>query len=132
LITGRDLRGDGIDHALAVSLLGTELRSGFVAPAIAEDTGAVYSGTIPMGSRLGIPRDAPVPDGLSPLGRDVWDALVEYGAFVVDQHVGTVPVMFYADPRSVPGGDVNAVRAPSRGNPSDLDRIMPFLRVVQQ
>jgi hypothetical protein len=128
LITRGDLVGNEIPHALAVSLLGSELAGGFVAPAIAADSSGGGGGTIPLGSRLGIPRGTPVPAGLSPIGTKVWNTLVDYGAFVVDRHEGTAPVIFEADPLSVSPAQVDPLRA---GSPSDLDRIMPFVRVVQ-
>jgi hypothetical protein len=122
LIRGSDLGLDTIPHALAVSLTGAELSGTFVAPAISQDGG---SGSIPMGSRLGIPTGTPMPGGLSAVGRTVWNTLVTYGAFVVDQHSGAAPVILYADPRSVAPESI----APLRG--SDLDLIMPFVRVAQ-
>lgn len=130
LLTGTDVTGPAeIRHALAVSLLGSELRSDFVPPAIANE-GPGDTGTIPMGSRLGIPAGTPMPTGLSPLGQRIWRALVTYGAFVVDQHGGSSPVILYADPLSVPAGSIGPVREFWNGVPSDLDRIMPFVRVV--
>jgi hypothetical protein len=71
-----------------------------------------------------------MPSGLSPLGERIWQALVTYGAYVVDQHGGTSPVVLYAEPFGVPGAPVEPVRVFWNGAPSDLDRIMPFVRVV--
>jgi hypothetical protein len=125
LITSGDLvGGNEFPHALAVSLLGSELSGGFVPPAIAGEPG---SGSIPMGSRLGIPRGTPMPAGLSPIGQRLWNTLVDYGAYVVDAHGGAAPAIFYADPFSVSPGQV----APLRNAGGDLDRIMPSVRVVQ-
>ena len=131
IITSGDLAsGNLIHHALSVSLLGTEIRSGFVAPAIADDGGG-YSGTIPMGSRLGIPAGTPMPAGLSPIGRTIWNTLITYGAFVVDQHGGNSPMMLTADPDSIPTSTIDPLRIFWNGAPSDLDRIMPAVRVVR-
>jgi hypothetical protein len=130
LITGDDLTSGRIGHALAVSLRGDELRNGFVAPAIAQDGGGGYSGSIPMGSRIGIPAGTPMPAGLSPAGVMVWNALVTYGAHVVDRHDGSAPVVLYADPRSVSPAQADSLRATPYGAPSSLDRIMPYVRVV--
>ena len=54
-----------------------------------------------------------------------------YGAFVVDQHGGSSPVMLYVDPVSVSPAPVETLRVWWNGVPSDLDRIMPFVRVAQ-
>jgi hypothetical protein len=125
LITSGDLvGGDDFRHALAVSLLGSELSAGYVAPAIAGGGGG---GNIPIGARIGIPSGTPMPGGLSPIGVRMWNTLVRYGAYVVDEHGGTAPAIFYADPRSVGADSV----APLRGAGGDLDRIMPSVRVVQ-
>jgi hypothetical protein len=125
LITADDLSsGDAIPHALAVSLLGSELAPGFVAPAIAGGGG---SGSIPMGSRLGIPAGTAVPGGLSSIGLRVWNTLIRSGAYVVDLHDGSAPVIFYADPLSVASSTIDPLRTAG----GDLDRIMPYVRVVQ-
>ena len=76
LITGDDLAGNDMRHALAVSLLGSELGRGVVSPAIADGGGG--SGTIPMGSRIGIPRGTPMPGGLSTMGQRLWSTLVSW------------------------------------------------------
>jgi hypothetical protein len=123
LITNDDMTGPGdFRHALAVSLLGTELNGSFVAPAINGESG---SGSIPMGARLGIPRSTPMPSGLSPIGQRTWNTLVRYGALAVDRHDGSAPVVFYADPRSVSPATIAPLRS------GDLDLIMPAVRVVQ-
>ena len=123
LITAGDLTGPGdFRHALAVSLLGSELSGSHVAPAIAGEGG---SGSIPMGARLGIPRGTPMPGGLSPIGQRTWNTLMTYGAIVVDRHTGSAPAVFYADPRSVSPNTVGPLRS------GDLDRIMPAVRVTQ-
>ncbi len=125
LITSGDLvGGDDFRHALAVSLLNSGLAGGFVAPAIAGGGG---SGSIPVGARLGIPPGTPMPGGLSGIGVRMWNTLARYGAYVVDQHGGSSPVVFYADPRSVAPDTV----APLRAGGGDLDRIMPAVRVIQ-
>jgi hypothetical protein len=129
LITAQDVRGAEIPHALAVSVLGSLLQPAFVAPAIAGD-GHATAGAVATGARLGIPAGTPVPSGLSPLGEQIWRALVTYGAYVVDQHTGTSPVVLYAEPFGVPGAPIEPVRVFWNGPPSDLDRIMPFVRVV--
>jgi hypothetical protein len=111
LITSGDLfGGDDFRHALAVSLLVSELSSGHVAPAI---NGGGGTGNVPIGARLGIPAGTPMPGGLSPIGVRMWNTLVRYGAYVVDQHGGSAPVIFYADPRSVGADKVAPLRNPA-------------------
>jgi hypothetical protein len=127
LIASRDILASSFDHALAVSLNAGELSGGFVAPAIAAESG---SGSIPVGARLGIPAGTPMPDGLSPLGQKLFTALVQYGAIVVDRHDGAAPVAFYADPRSVSVDTVDPLRSYWMPGGDDLDRIMPFVRVA--
>jgi hypothetical protein len=123
LIQGGDFTGNGdFRHALAVSLQGGNL-GGFVPPAIAGEGGG---GAVPVGGRIGIPAGSPMPGGLSDAGVRMWNTLVRYGAYVVDQHGGGSPVVFYADPRSVGRGSID----PLRNNGGDLDKIMPYVRVV--
>lgn len=122
LITGSDLAGSVIHHALAVSLPGSLLSSAYVAPAISSDGGG---GPIPMGARLGIPAGTPMPAGLSPIGQTVWNTLLTYGAFVVDQHNDSAPAILYADPNSVPTSTIEPLRS------GDLNLIMPYVRIAQ-
>ena len=124
LIAGGDLSGDDFRHALAATLPWSSLSKAFVLPAIASDGGG---GGIPMGARLGIPAGSPMPGGLSIMGVRMWNTLVRYGAYVVDQHGGSAPVVFSADPRSVGAEKVD----PLRNAGGDLDKIMPYVRVVQ-
>jgi hypothetical protein len=129
LLTASDVDAAAIPHALAVSVLGTLLQPGYVAPAISGD-GSSPTGVLPTGTRLGIPAGTPMPTGLSPLGQSIFRALVTYGAFVVDQHSGTAPVILYADPLGVPSAPIDPLRVYWNGAPSDLDLIMAFVRVV--
>ena len=76
------LVGDDFRHALAATLLSSELSNGVVAPPL------------------------------------------RYGAYVVDMHGGSAPLIFYADPASVSPDTINPLRN------DDLDRIMPAVRVV--
>ena len=120
-------------QALAVSLLGTLLKKGWVSPAIAEDgnSGTNYKGTIPMGARIGIPAGISRPTGMTSGGNMVWDTLQTYGAYVVDQNYGTNPVVLYADPRSTSSTQVAPLRVWWNGAPADLDLIMPHVRVLE-
>jgi hypothetical protein len=124
LITAGDFNGgDDFRHALAVSLLGSELANGHVGPAIGGEGG---SGSIPIGARIGIPPGSVMPPGLSDAGARLWVTLARYGAYVVDLHGGNAPVVFYADPRSVSPDRI----APLRAAGGDMDRIMPWVKVV--
>lgn len=131
LLVGEDFTSGVRDQAVAVSLLPSLLKRGWVAPAINEDGGGsnTYSGSIPMGSRLGIPQSTTMPSGLSPGGVMLWNALKKYGAFVVDQHFGDSPAIFYADPLSTTDAQVAPLRIWWNGKASDIDLIMPALRV---
>lgn len=76
---------DDMEHALALALPGSCLKMGFVPPATQEDADAEtsYTGTIPMGTRVALLPDAPVPD--TEQARDLARALTRRGAYVVDR-----------------------------------------------
>ena len=120
-----------ISHALAISLPNSMLKSGWVAPCIAEDGGGPwnYTGQIRMGSRL--VATGPMPAGLSPVGQVVFRAAAQYGFLVVDQ--SDTPAL-YADPRSTTSADVDRLRVwwcPTNcDGTSDLDLIVPRLVVA--
>ncbi len=132
LITGSDIRRGSISHALAVALPGHMLSSAYrsnIWPATAWDTGGSW-GPIRMGTRIGIPRGVAMPAGLSSVGRLVFRALQNYGAFVGDFAGGSWPV-FYADKNSV----AEYMVAPlfqfwDRGGSADMEKIGPLLRVA--
>lgn len=55
-----DLERGHIDHAIAVIAPAAVLKPAFVFPALAFDSdSSPYRGTLPMGTRLALPRDAP-------------------------------------------------------------------------
>lgn len=120
LVMGHELT-EGLRHALAVGMTGQVLAQGFVPPAIAGD--GAGGGSIPEGSRLGIPPDIARPAGLSPQGNSLWEALQTYGGWVVQQEGGSAPGVFHCDPNSVSDGDLDAFLGA-------LDSITPHLRVV--
>jgi hypothetical protein len=72
-----------IEHALQIALDGVLQKPGFVGEAISGD-GANPKGISIEGERLAIPRTAPMPAALSPLGQKVFRALRNYGAFNID------------------------------------------------
>jgi hypothetical protein len=128
LITGANLRDGRIDHALAIAASSTDLSGSFVYPAVSTDSGAKYSnrGSLPMGTRIGIPRGTPKPAGLSRIGSMVWDAFTQYGGYLVDRTGGFA---LFADPKSVSQSDVDPLHAWWDGG-SDLQLIIPRLQVV--
>jgi hypothetical protein len=134
LLTGPETGAGEIEHALAVSLPGSMLARGWVAPARSEDNNSAttYVGSIAIGTRLVIPVSATMPSGLSPLGQKVWRAAQKYGLLVVDQS-GT-PAL-YADPRTMTGTQIDPLRAwwcPTNcDGTSDLDLIVPQLQVAR-
>ena len=88
LIRAHELRDLKINHALAVAVPNTVLKSGFVWPAKSQDTdgATAYAGQVPMGSLLAIPGSVNVSAlGLSPEGLALGKALQNYGAYVVDR-----------------------------------------------
>lgn len=116
-IYGNELT-EGIPHALGIAAvielsgLGGEHRP----PAV--------SGDGPMeGLRLGIPPSTPKPAGLSVQGSNAWDALVKYGAWLADRAYGACPILFNADPRSVPQADVDALHG-------DINTIREHVRII--
>ncbi|MEZ5659780.1 MAG: Atrophin-1 multi-domain protein [Burkholderiaceae bacterium] len=83
-------------HALAMSLDGSALRSGYVAPAAGEDNDAAtrYRGDIPIGSLMMLPAQFDA-DGLAtPALRKVARTLMAYGAAVVDRNTDTRFVIY--------------------------------------
>lgn len=133
LITGHDLAAGKIDHALVVALPHSMLKAGgtpdYVWPATAWDNGGA-TGPIRMGTRLGIPAGTPRPAGLSPLGNQMFDALVTYGAFVGDYCGGPWP-MFYADKYTVTENQMRPLFTWwDFGGSSDMEKLAPLLRVA--
>jgi len=130
LVTGENLRQGGIDHALAIAVGNNDLKAAFVPPAVEFDgNGAsTYTGTLPMGTRLGIPRSTPRPAGMSALGNMIFDALVTYGGYVIDRNSG---FNLFADARTVPESVLIPVRRPMSHPPySDLQKIVPLVQIV--
>lgn len=130
LVTGENLAQGAIDHALSIAVGNDDLKAAFVPPAVEFDgNGAsTYRGTLPMGTRLGIPPGTPRPAGMSPLGDMIFDALVTYGGFVIDRNTG---FNLFADARTVPVSVLIPVRRPQSSGPgSDLQKIVPLVQIV--
>jgi hypothetical protein len=75
---------NGIHHALAFSEPRSLNRNGPVWPAIGQDGGGGYTGHVPMGQLVFIPRWNFSGLGLSPYGILIARALHRYGAYLVD------------------------------------------------
>lgn len=94
LITTQDLAAGVINHALALVLPAEMLAAGYQAPAIHTDSGSM-NGPIQEGAHLGIAPGTPKPTNLlSAEASMAWDALVKYGAYVVDTDQGSVDPVF--------------------------------------
>ncbi len=141
LITGTDLHAQKIDHAVVVSLPAELLKGGGMSgsnawrsPATAWDAGG-WGGRVQMGSRIGIPAGTPMPAGLSPIGRMIFDTLTRYGAFVGDYGGGPWP-MFYVDNRSVDRNGVDRAAIDplisfwDHNGSADMEKLGPLLRVA--
>jgi hypothetical protein len=134
LLSGPEIAAGEIEHALAVSLPNTMLKSGWVAPARAEDAdgATAYLGSVPIGSRLVVPGSATMPAGLSALGQKIWRAAQKYGFLVVDRS-GT-PAL-YADPRTTTNAQIDPLRAwwcpVNCDGTSDLDLIVLQLQLAK-
>ena len=129
LVTGENLAAGGIDHTLAIHVGNDDLFPAFVPPAVEfdGDGASTYRGTLPMGTRLGIPPGTIAPPGLSPLGAMIFDALSLYGGYVVDRNAGFNLV---ADARTVPEAALAPVRQHWLPGGSDLSKIVPLLHIV--
>lgn len=142
-ITKADIDAGKIDHALEVNVPGNMLLGGaspvgpYIPPATAGN-GDWPTGTIKMGSKIGIPASATRPNGLSPLGNLVFDALQKYGMYVGDVCGGQWPI-FAADGPSFgikPGASLdNTPFEPliafwNHAGSADMEKIGPLLRVA--
>jgi hypothetical protein len=110
LIRRWELDRGSIRHALALAITGAQLRRGPVWPATGEDGNAAstYSGPVPMGALVAIPRGVDVNAlGLSPIGVVLARAMQDYGVFVVDRTDGAIAL--YAEP-VVGGAQLTALR----------------------
>ena len=85
-----------INHALQLVVDSSLVRSGFTGDAISGDGGSA-TGIVQEGDHLGIPLGTPMPAGLSPLGQEVFRAMQQYGAYVVDVAGGATNVRAQAN-----------------------------------
>jgi hypothetical protein len=120
LIRVSDLRQGVIPHALQLIMSAQILSSDAVWPAKSVDGyAASNTGFVPYGALIGIPKDAVMPDGLSPVGEMIWTALRDYGGYVADAQgaVGT------------PTESFTSVRAEAATDPM-VAAIQPDLRKI--
>lgn len=97
LIRKEEFAAGVIPHALDLALDPTQLKRGYVWPAISEDAGNSYSGGVPIGTLVAIPPSVDVTTlGLTREGLMLAKALQDYGAYVSDQ-AGGGPIL-YAEP----------------------------------
>ncbi len=85
-----------INHALQLVVDSELAKSGFTGDAISGDGGST-TGIVQEGAHLGIPPGTPMPAGLSALGQEVFRAMQQYGAFVVDVAGGTTQLRAQAN-----------------------------------
>ena len=85
-----------INHALQLTVEFNLAKSGFTGDAIAGD-GSSSTGIVQEGDHLAIPLGTPMPSGLSPLAQEVFIALQNYGAYVVDVSGGTTTLRAQAN-----------------------------------
>jgi hypothetical protein len=95
-LRGYEVRAGKIDHALAVVVPASMLTRSFTYPALAFDSNSnKYTGHLPMGGRLALPRESSITKlGLrTDFGRMLAQAAQEYGMFVVDQGGGGISIV---------------------------------------
>jgi hypothetical protein len=122
LIRTSELQARKIPHALALALTRSQLKSGFVWPAISEDFTdgqTPYHGNVPIGSLVAIPPSINIDAmDLSPQGHAIAKALQEYGAYVTD---ASATDALSAEPSA------EQFAAPAR---ADMERIRAMMRCV--
>ncbi len=101
LITHDELASGVIPHALAISLPVYEVSGSYVWPAVASDGSG---GSIQMGARLQLDPSVPLPG--DPAAKAIYQALKDYGAWVVDTN--SASIQFYAEARITSSGGVDS------------------------
>lgn len=96
LIVGDEVKDGSINHALQLAVDFSLAKPGAVGQAISSDGGNA-SGIVQEGQHLAIPPGTPMPAGLSPLGQQVFKAMQQYGAYVIDVAGGTTNVRAQAN-----------------------------------
>ncbi|WP_157732920.1 hypothetical protein [Bosea sp. AS-1] len=96
LIVADEVKDGSIDHALQLAVDFGLAKPGAVGQAISSDGGSA-SGIVQEGQHLAIPPGTPMPAGLSALGQQVFKAMQQYGAYVIDVAGGTTNVRAQAN-----------------------------------
>jgi len=109
-----------IDHALQLAVDSSLLKPGYIAPAISTD-GSNSNGTLQEGQLLAIAPGTPMPSGLSPLGQEVFRALQQYGAYVIDS--GGTQTAIRTQANAYDATTMNALRL-------DVNSFLPLLQAV--
>ncbi|UWU73924.1 hypothetical protein N2603_28125 [Bradyrhizobium huanghuaihaiense] len=109
-----------INHALQLAVEGSLLKSGYVSPAIATD-GSSSSGIMQEGQLLAIAPGTPMPSGLSTLGQEVFRALQQYGAYVIDD--GGTQTAIRTQANAYDAATMDALRR-------DMNTMLPMLKAV--
>jgi hypothetical protein len=116
---------NGIRHALAAALPYSKLKRGPVWPATSEDNVSDrYGGAVPIGTLVAIPQGSvsqALINSLSPEGRALYNALVQYGMYIIDTSGSSQSFGLSAEP-AVAGELGSAI--------ADLERLSPYLRAV--
>jgi hypothetical protein len=85
LIRLYDVQQGVIPHVLQMNCAPTVLSAGIAWPALSgDDFKATNTGFVPYGGLVAIPSDVAMPPGMSTVGRMIWTALRNYGAYCVD------------------------------------------------
>jgi hypothetical protein len=110
LIRPSEIRAGTIPHALAFASSGLQPPNAPPCPIWPAQTcdGSQEAGL------LAIPSSTPKPGGLSPLASAMWDALVRYGAYDIDNAGGNV---FYTESNQTDPGDAATIDAAARDLP---------------
>ncbi|HVZ04317.1 hypothetical protein [Hyphomicrobium sp.] len=122
LVTAADINAGTINHALALQVEFSLAKAGHIGQAISGD-GSSSSGLFQEGQHLAIPKDVVMPAGLSPIGQEIFHALQNYGAFVVDVAGGTTNIL--AQENALTDAQSNALWQ------HDLGAITPLLEILK-
>ena len=86
LLRAGEVDSGRIPHALQLTCSRKLMAPKAVPPALAFDMNDRYEGTLPMGSRLALPRGIDIHSlGLAPKGEVIARAMQEYGAIIADR-----------------------------------------------
>jgi hypothetical protein len=103
-----------IKHSIALAVSSHVLNHGYVWPAYANDSFAgTNSGFMPEGGFMAIPSTATMPSGLNNVGKAVWWALHDYGAYAADAtgpNGGSTDTLTVVEAEAAADAIVNTIR----------------------